>query len=105
MKAKIYKWSAWTTETRADVLYSVCRARIVESGFKIMDECTAFFSPHGFTAMFLLAESHFAIHTFPEENASYLELSSCCKNQYDAWVKGAYGMKFMDMQKGISEVE
>ena len=40
------------------------------------------FTPYGFTALYLLSESHLAIHTFPEENKSYIELSSCIDNPF-----------------------
>ncbi len=33
--------------------------------------------------LWLLAESHFAIHTFPEENKMYIEISSCVKKYFD----------------------
>lgn len=102
MQAKIYKWSGWIKETRADVLFSMCKSKMLECGFKIKDEATAFFSPQGFTALFLLAESHFAIHTFPEKNITYLELSSCCKRQYEAWVTEAQEMDPIDCQISIS---
>ena len=39
------------------------------------------------TALFLLSESHFAIHTFPEENTTYIELSSCIKLPFDNFIK------------------
>lgn len=67
MKAKMNKWSGWTNETRPDILMALYRHKLVESGFTIRDESYCFFEPYGFTALFLLSESHFAIHTFPEE--------------------------------------
>lgn len=41
------------------------------------------FQPVGYTCIWLLGESHLAIHTFPEKDMSYVELSSCSevKNQ------------------------
>jgi len=39
------------------------------------------FSPQGLTAVALLAESHIAIHTYPEENTIFVEMASCgCKD-------------------------
>jgi len=35
------------------------------------------FSPQGLTAVALLAESHIAIHTYPEENTIFVEVMSC----------------------------
>lgn len=47
------------------------------AGFGILEITRHYFQPQGFTALFLLCESHFAIHTFPEEGRTYIELSSC----------------------------
>jgi S-adenosylmethionine/arginine decarboxylase-like enzyme len=87
MKAKMYNWSCWVKETRADVLYARYEKLLQDSGFHIVDSCVKMFSPHGFTALFLLSESHFAIHTFPERGKSYLELSSCVQAQFEHFVK------------------
>lgn len=48
-----------------------------KSGFKILNYVEHEFEPQGFTALWLLSESHFAIHTFPEEDKFYWEISSC----------------------------
>jgi len=46
-----------------------------------------FFNPFGYSALWLLSESHFAVHTFPEHNQSYIELSSCVKLQFDKFLQ------------------
>lgn len=48
-----------------------------EAGFNTLKFIEHHFTPQGWTAMWLLSESHFAIHTFPEHGKSYIELSSC----------------------------
>ena len=35
------------------------------------------FSPQGLTAVALLAESHIAVHTYPEEHSIFVEVMSC----------------------------
>ena len=35
------------------------------------------FWPEGYTAVFLLAESHLSFHSFPEQNLAYLDLFTC----------------------------
>ena len=35
------------------------------------------FSPHGYTAVLILEESHFSIHTWPEFNYASIDLYSC----------------------------
>lgn len=87
MKAEIYNWKKWVDETRPDFLIAKYSADLEKAGFNVCDEVHKFFSPYGFTALFLLSESHFAIHTFPEENKTYLELSSCVKKPFDEFVK------------------
>lgn len=95
MKAKMNNWHDWVSETKADVLYAKYKKMLLNSGFTIRNECFEFFDPQGFTALFLLSESHFAIHTFPEENKSYLELSSCVDTPFYNFI----GM--LDPQKAI----
>ncbi len=87
MEAKMYKWSGWVAETDPAALYSDYKERLLRAGFQIMGECIYHFQPQGYTALFLLAESHFAIHTFPEESRTYLELTSCVRNQYDRFMQ------------------
>lgn len=87
MKAKMYNWNGWVEETRPDYLNAKYKKILLESGFYIRDEVHTFFEPFGFTALYLLSESHFAIHTFPEESKSYIELSSCVKEYFDEFMK------------------
>ena len=56
---------------------------ILEKAAKLMDltllkTVSHKFSPQGLTAIALLAESHIAIHTYPEENSIFVEVMSCC---------------------------
>ena len=87
MKARIKNWNGWINETRPDVLMAKYRNDLLKSGFTIVDTTIHFFEPYGFTALFLLSESHFAIHTFPEENKTYIELSSCVERPFDNFIK------------------
>ena len=95
MQAKMNKWCKWVTETRPDVIHSKMMTLLNESGFTIIDHQVHLFDPYGFTELILLAESHFAIHTFPEEGKTYLELSSCVDGPFN---------KFLDLfQEYIEE--
>lgn len=47
------------------------------SGFNVLNVLEHHFHPQGYTALWLLSESHFAVHTFPEFGRTYIELSSC----------------------------
>lgn len=87
MEAKIYSHEYWTDKTDPKFLFENYRQKLVDAGFKILDCLEHHFEPVGYTALFLLAESHFAIHTFPEENKTYLQLSSCNKQFFDNFLK------------------
>lgn len=89
MKAEIYNFRGWVEETKPDVLVAKYEQYLADAGFCIRDKVFTFFSPFGFTALFLLSESHFAIHTFPEENKTYIELSSCVKAPFEKFTARA----------------
>lgn len=77
MTAKIWNFSVWVNNCDAFYLKEETRSALLKSGFSIVGFIEKHFTPYGYTALFLLEESHFAIHTFPEQNRAYLELSSC----------------------------
>ncbi len=83
MKAKIYNISKWIKETDPNKLKNDYSDLLVLSGFDILNFQEHYFKPAGYTALWLLGESHLAIHTFPEENKSYIELSSCTESYYN----------------------
>jgi len=47
------------------------------AGFNVLDSVEHKFSPQGYTFVVLLAESHFALHTYPEYETIYFHLYSC----------------------------
>lgn len=56
---------------------------LLRAGFKLLRYCVHSFTPEGHTRMDLLAESHFAWHTFPETGWTYVEITSCIKEKRD----------------------
>lgn len=82
MKAKIDNYITWIDRSDQDNLKSEIESLIKKSGFTILNFMEHRFEPEGYTAVWLLAESHCALHTFPEENKSYVELSSCNTQLY-----------------------
>jgi S-adenosylmethionine decarboxylase proenzyme len=48
-----------------------------KAGFNILGVTEHVFSPQGYTFVVLLAESHFAAHTYPEYNTIYFHLYTC----------------------------
>tara|TARA_R110000822_G_scaffold37105_8_gene104068 strand:- start:166 stop:438 length:273 start_codon:yes stop_codon:yes gene_type:complete len=87
MKAQMYNYSSWIEETNPKVLLDKYMSLLKQSGFGVLNVIEQHFEPIGYTALFLLSESHFAIHTFPEHNQTYIELTSCVKKQFDYFIK------------------
>ena len=48
-----------------------------EDKFDVLDKISHTFNPQGYTLEVLLADSHVAIHTYPEHNSLYFNLYSC----------------------------
>lgn len=94
MKAQMFNYQSWVEETNPFELRKKYDNKLRESGFGVLSFVEYNFEPQGYTALWLLSESHFAIHTFPEEGKSYIELSSCIENQY---------VKFMELEGQLSE--
>lgn len=82
MKARIWNHRSWIGETNPDRLRDQFEDLLQRAGFGLVGFSEAHFKPQGYTAVWLLAESHFALHTFPEEGRSYCELSSCNRKKF-----------------------
>ncbi len=89
MKAQMFNYQNWVEETNPFELRKKYDNQLKESGFGVLSFVEYNFEPQGYTALWLLSESHFAIHTFPEEGKSYIELSSCIEKQY---------LRFMELE-------
>lgn len=87
MKAQMYNYTSWIKETKPSVLIQYFMKKLNQAGFKVENVIEKHFEPQGYTALILLSESHFAIHTFPEEGQTYIELSSCVKLPFDTFIK------------------
>jgi len=87
MKAQIYNYAIWVNETNPKALKDKYNELLSQSGFNVLEVVEKHFEPFGYTALFLLSESHFAIHTFPEHNETYIELSSCVKQPFNLFVQ------------------
>ena len=77
MTATIWNHSQWISETNPQKIKDYFEKTLKECGFDILDYVEHNFKPQGYTALWLLGESHFAVHTSPEFGRSYIELSSC----------------------------
>ncbi|UCF32025.1 MAG: S-adenosylmethionine decarboxylase proenzyme [bacterium] len=56
-----------------------------KAGATIVDSIFQRFSPHGISGVVVIAESHLAIHTWPEYGYAAVDLFTCGKN-VDPWV-------------------
>jgi len=87
MEAKIWNHSEWIGLTDKQKLKDTFTKMLIDAEFTILDYIEYDFKPQGYTGLWLLAESHFAIHTFPEEKKSYIELSSCNELKNDSFME------------------
>lgn len=76
----------WIEETNPVKLHKEFDAKLTAAGFNVLSHTEHHFQPQGWTALYLLSESHFAIHTFPENNKSYIELSSCVEEPFRKFI-------------------
>ncbi len=84
-KAEIFNETWWISNTNPVFCKTTFKELLGTSGFTILNVVEHHFDQQGYTCLWLLAESHLAIHTFPEENTCYVELSSCNKDKLDAF--------------------
>lgn len=82
MEAKIWNKNGWVNEIDLTKLKNTFSELLGLSGFNILSFQEHYFEPIGWSGLWLLGESHFAIHTFPEEKKSYVELSSCNEDYF-----------------------
>jgi len=94
MKSEIFEFSEWVNSSDSQSLQEIFDAILRKSGFTILNFIDHTFIPQGYTAVWLLADSHFAIHTFPETNQAYIQLSSCNKKKYDSFINRLENLKF-----------
>jgi S-adenosylmethionine decarboxylase proenzyme len=63
--------------TQADALRALCRCVVEDAGLTIVGDRFHQFQPQGVTGTVLLAESHLAIHTWPESGFVTLDVYVC----------------------------
>lgn len=95
MKAQIWNKRIWINSYNPNELKEIFNKYLIDSGFKILGFQEHYFTPIGYTALWLLGESHFAIHTFPEECKSYIEISSCNVEYFNRFLKSVKQYKII----------
>ncbi|MBR2241439.1 MAG: S-adenosylmethionine decarboxylase [Clostridia bacterium] len=83
MKAYMNNFNAWIKYEDERNFIEEIEKELVNSGFHVLNKCEHFFEPYGYTGLWLLSESHFAIHSFPEEDKIYVELTSCVDGPFN----------------------
>lgn len=66
--------------TSAEQLGQLLESAATQSGSKVVGKCMHEFSPHGLTGVVVIAESHLAIHTWPEYRSICIDLFSCSQH-------------------------
>ena len=82
MNARMYHHEIWIDETNTDALRYFFNEYLKESGFETLDFIEHRFKPYGYTAVWVISESHLFLHTFPEERKSYVQIASCSFEKY-----------------------
>lgn len=77
MKARIWTRVFWIRETEPTILRINVWSIIAIAKFEVVGFQDFHFTPQGYSAVFLIAESHVAIHTFPERGKTFIEIASC----------------------------
>jgi len=83
---QMFNFKQRITMTNPSSLKKQFDALLSEAWFSLLWFQDHHFSPQGYTALWLLGESHFALHTFPEDERTYIELTSCNKEYYDFFI-------------------
>ncbi len=73
----VYNLKGWIELVDEIKLKEIFNRLLNNADFNILNYSSHQFPVNGFTAFWLLAESHLALHTFTENGSTYIELSSC----------------------------
>lgn len=95
----MYNYHTWLKYQKEEILIDKIEKILLESGFTIINKVEHYFKNQGYTGLWLLAESHLAIHTFPEENKIYIEISSCVKKYFDCFVSSIKKITWSNYEK------
>ena len=79
VEAVVYNFQQWITVTDPSELKREFENFLSVSGYHVLNFMEHFFPNGGYTCLWLLSESHLAIHTFIADNKTYIELTGCNK--------------------------
>ena len=81
LEAQIHNVRFWVCQIDPEQLKNWANALLNDTHFKVLKFSEHYFPKQGYTAFWLLSESHLAIHTFPQNGWTYFELSGCNKDR------------------------
>lgn len=58
-------------------LFAILNVICEKYNYNVLEKTSHQFSPHGVTILYLLAESHISIHTFPEKKYMAFDIYTC----------------------------
>lgn len=104
MEPIIYEFSSWVKYY--DGLVNDLEDSLLNSKHTVLGQVDYVFMPQGYTKLWLLGESHFAIHTYPEHNTAYVQLSSCNQKMFNKLVKALVNnYKLTDCRQNITRAK
>jgi S-adenosylmethionine decarboxylase len=68
---------------KIDCIYPLANEIIEKAGLTVVNQVHHQFSPHGYTSLYLLSESHMSFHSYPEKKCLSFDLY-CCNPNLDA---------------------
>lgn len=83
MEAVIFEKSGWVDEVDPAKLRAMIEGAMEKAKFTLCAFSEHYFQPYGYSACWVIGESHVAVHTFHERNIAYVQLSSCSREKFD----------------------
>ena len=94
LEARVFSLKGWINNTQPDSLVAFFQSELDTASFHILNFTEHSFPENGFTAVWLLAESHLAIHSFTDSGWSFFELTSCNKSKSEIFKTNILQAKF-----------
>lgn len=105
MKTRIENFAGIVNNCDERWLRQTLLDNLQKAGFSVIGFIDHQFDKYGYTALWLLGESHLALHTFPENSNAYIELSSCLPKKGELfWENFNQEAKYYKESKKIMEV-
>lgn len=80
-KPEIYHFQCWVSEANTQKLIHACKEALIASKLNVLQFSEQAFPGGGYTSLWLLGESHLALHQFMPDGKGYVELASCNKEK------------------------